>query len=63
MSRPTGTNNSQEWYVDISGSKSVADYVERRVERRKLLKADLGTNRRLRPYGRRNIDNPNRSSW
>ena len=63
MSRPTDAKKGQEWYVDISGSKSVSDYVERSDERRKQLKADLDINRRLRPYGRRDIDNPNRSSW
>ncbi len=64
MSGPSETKNSRDWVVDISATKSVSDFIERSAERRKLqMKPDIATNRRLRPYGRREIDNPNRSAW
>tara|TARA_B100000315_G_scaffold236682_1_gene252742 strand:+ start:11861 stop:12400 length:540 start_codon:yes stop_codon:yes gene_type:complete len=56
--------NNQEWGVDISNSKSVSELVERGTERRReRLKAYQSINRRQRPYGRRENDNPNRSVW
>jgi len=64
MSKPFNPKSDQEWHVDIAGSRSIRDMVKRSAERRKkTLIADISTNRRLRPYGRRENDNPNRSAW